>query len=111
LAVSNGPNTFCQYGRAPYLLFKQLIDDPELRFQASEWIYWRALRLRKGEQWPWASPLQRLTWKDDTAEHIAEEFVELEKTLLRPGVLGEDRPPLGALDDTDESPRGVLRAR
>jgi len=74
LAVSNGPNTFCQYGRAPYLLFKQLIDDVALRYQASEWSWWRMQRLRKGEQWPWSSPLQRLTWKDDSHENIAEEF-------------------------------------
>ena len=74
LAVANGPNVFCQYSRAPYLLFKLLIADPAMRFQASEWSHWRMQRLRKGEQWPWASPLQRLMWRDDTFEDIAGEF-------------------------------------
>lgn len=74
MMVCNGPNTWCIFSDAPYLIFKQLV--PAL----PDWAHgqpsgWRDQdHMEVGDQYPWASPLQRMTWVDDTFENIAAEF-------------------------------------
>lgn len=74
MMVGTGPIGWCLFSEAPYLQFKQLI--PAL----PEWDHgnakgWREqAHLEIGEQYPWASPLQRLTWTDDTFVNIRDEF-------------------------------------
>jgi hypothetical protein len=74
LMVCTGPVNWCNFSDAPVLIFKQLV--PALpTWDGGQPIGWRKqCHLEVGEQLPWASPLQRLTWKDDTFEHIREEF-------------------------------------
>ncbi len=79
LMVSNGPIGWCQFSDAPFLCFKQLV--PAL----PEWTHGHAHGWRKqahmevGDQYPWSSPLQRLTWTDDSFENIALAFDRFEK--------------------------------
>jgi hypothetical protein len=61
------------------LAFKQLV--PELpnweQGSAAGWLSQEHLCV--GEQWPWATSMQRLTWVDDTFDNIKrafEEFIE-----------------------------------
>ena len=74
LSVQNGTNVWTNFSDAPYLLFKQLI--PAL----PDWDHgketgWRIQdHLEIGDQFPWAGPHQRMTWKDDTFENIRDEF-------------------------------------
>lgn len=75
--VGNGPCGWALFGDAPYLFFKQLI--PSLpnweHGQASGWRTQAHLEI--GDQYPWASPQQRLTWTDDTFESIRSAFEAL----------------------------------
>ena len=74
LMVCNGPNVWCLFSDAPYLIFKELV--PEL----PDWAHgqphgWREFdHLNVGDQYPWANPRQRLTWTDDTYGNIVEAF-------------------------------------
>ncbi len=74
MMVCNGPNTWAIFSNAPYLIFKQSI--PAL----PDWDHGNAKGWREqdhmeiGDQYPWATPQQRLTWTDDTFENIAQAF-------------------------------------
>lgn len=74
LAASNGPNEWCIFGGAPFLLFRQL------GVSRSDWGHgtadaWkRQEHMDVGEQYPWATPRQRLAWADDTFEEIRVAF-------------------------------------
>ncbi len=76
LYTQNGPIVWSVFSPNPYLVFKQLV--PAL----PDWAHGRAEgwkdqdHMDVGDQYPWASPLQRLTWKDDTVEAISEEFAQ-----------------------------------
>ena len=74
LMVGNGPIEWCMFSGAPYLCFKQLV--PALPdWRGGQPVGWREeCHLEVGEQWPWSTPQQRLTWVDDTFENIAREF-------------------------------------
>jgi hypothetical protein len=74
MMVGTGPCGWCQFSDAPYLLFKQLV--PELpNWDHGQAFGWKEqAHLDVGEQYPWANPRQRLTWKDDTVENIRDEF-------------------------------------
>ncbi len=77
LMVGNGPVTWCQFSEsAPYLVFKQLVPElvPGGWTQGAPEGWWEYEHLRVGDQWPWASARQRMTWRDDTFEDISEEF-------------------------------------
>ncbi len=76
MMVGNGPNVWCLFSDAPYLLFKQLIPDLP-NWEMSGPIGWKKqVHLEVGDQYPWASPLQRMTWTDDTYENITTAFAE-----------------------------------
>ncbi|HET9285673.1 MAG TPA: hypothetical protein VFR24_27285 [Candidatus Angelobacter sp.] len=79
--VCTGPNVWVQFSTAPYLLFKQLV--PALDgWQHGRYDGWREQdHMEVGQQWPWASPLQRMTWLDDTFENIRNEFEAIEPRL------------------------------
>ncbi len=76
LMVGNGSMAWCMFSWAPYLFFKQLIPEiPEAQWDQGYSSGWkRNSHLDVGEQWPWASPNQRITWKDDTEDNICAEF-------------------------------------
>lgn len=76
LTVCTGPVNWCNFTDAPVLIFKQLV--PALpQWQGGQPEGWREqCHLEVGEQLPWASPLQRLTWTDDTFENIRAAFDE-----------------------------------
>jgi len=71
--VGNGPSIWCIFSGAPYLIFKQLIP-------GSNWMHghpqgWREQdHMEVGDQYPWATPLQRLAWEDDTFEGLTKTF-------------------------------------
>ena len=72
--VGNGPSIWCIFSDAPFLIFKQLV--PAL----PNWAHGRAEGWKDqdhmdiGDQYPWASASQRLTWTDDTFEDIRAAF-------------------------------------
>lgn len=74
LMVCNGPNVWCMFSDAPYLIFKQLV--PTLpnwaHGQPHGWM--EQDHLQVGDQLPWANSKQRFTWCDDTFENIKREF-------------------------------------
>lgn len=74
LMVCNGPNVWCMFSDAPYILFKQLV--PALPdWQHGQPEGWREQdHLEVGDQLPWALPTQRFAWCDDTFENISREF-------------------------------------
>lgn len=74
MMVCNGPNTWCIFSDAPYLIFKELV--PALPNWEHGWPRgWKNQdHMDVGDQYAWASPLQRLTWTDDTFDNIEEAF-------------------------------------
>lgn len=74
LTVCTGPVNWCNFTDAPVLIFKQLV--PALpHWHGGQPEGWREqCHLEVGEQLPWASPLQRLTWTDDSFENIRAAF-------------------------------------
>ncbi len=80
LMVCNGPNTWCIFSGAPYLIFKQLI--PALPDWEHGWpIGWKHQdHMDVGDQYPWATPLQTMVWLDDTCENIALAFERFLRT-------------------------------
>ncbi len=74
LMVQTGPFVWVQFSNAPYLAFKQFI--PAL----PDWDHGNAKGWREqdhmeiGDQYPWATPQQLLTWTDDTFENISRAF-------------------------------------
>jgi len=82
--VGNGPSIWCIFSDSPYLIFKQLV--PEL----PNWAHghpsgWREQdHMEVGDQYPWATPLQRLAWEDDTFEGLSRTF---EDFVRRAGAL------------------------
>lgn len=74
LMTCNGPNVWCMFSDAPYILFKQLV--PAL----PEWGHGHACgwkeqdHLEVGDQLPWALPTQCFAWADDTFENIQRYF-------------------------------------
>ncbi len=76
MMVGTGPFMWCSFSNAPYLVFKQLV--PALpnwdHGQAKGWR--EQAHMEIGDQFPWALPMQRLTWADDTFENISREFHE-----------------------------------
>lgn len=78
LHVANGPCMLSFYSDVPFLNFKQLCPEhPEYRPGQPEW--WRANGLEVGEQFPWSSPTQRLTWTDDSYDNIVRKWEELKE--------------------------------
>lgn len=76
LMVGTGPMIWCVFSPAPYLIFKQLVPIPGWQQGWPEG--WRIQEhLEVGDQFPWASHLQRLTWKDDTFENLWSEFTAM----------------------------------
>ncbi len=74
MMVSNGPIGWCEFSDAPFLCCKQLI--PALpKWEHGQARGWRQqAHMEIGDQYPWSSPRQRLTWTDDS-------FAELEKAF------------------------------
>lgn len=74
MMVVNGPNAWCIFSQAPYLIFKQLV--PALpnwdHGQPKGWKEQDSMDV--GDQYPWATDQQRLTWKTDTFENIRDAF-------------------------------------
>lgn len=72
LSISTGPTSgLCVYGERPYLIFGQLTDQSAAHYYPGTATWWRSYGgLSVGEQYPWASPKQRLTWTSDTLENI-----------------------------------------
>lgn len=82
LMTQNGPCVWVFFSDSPYLVLKQLV--PAL----PNWAHGNATGWRDqdhmevGDQYPWASPLQRLTWTDDTFENITAAFNDFRKRDL-----------------------------
>ena len=74
LMVCNGPNVWCMFSDAPYILFKQLI--PALpnwqHGQPEGWL--EQDHLKVGDQLPWANKDQQFAWADDNFENILHYF-------------------------------------
>lgn len=84
MMVSNGPIGWCEFSDAPFLCFKQLI--PALpqwdHGQARGWRHQAHMEI--GDQYPWSSPRQQLTWTDDSFDELKkafDEFLQLERCV------------------------------
>ncbi len=82
LMVSNGPIGWCEFTDAPFLAFKQLV--PSLpKWEHGNEKGWRSqAHMKVGDQYPWSTPKQRLTWTDDSFEEIAREFGEFTRRSI-----------------------------
>lgn len=75
LMVCTGPVNWCNFSDAPVLIFKQLVPALAHCWEGGTPKGWREqCHLEVGEQLPWASPRQRLTWTDDSFEDIKAAF-------------------------------------
>ena len=85
LFISNGPFGIACYGDRPYLCFVPIEDeDTQGGYEPATAKFWRAsTEIGPGEQWPWAQPDQRLVWKPDTYENIAEAWEALTADTIR----------------------------
>ncbi len=81
MGASGGGMTWAVFSTTPYLIFKQLM--PSLpnweHGQAAGWRHQAHMEVE--DQWPWASPLQRLTWTDDTYHDIHSAFEQIKDEL------------------------------
>ncbi len=69
--VSNGPGHLLFYDQdTAYLFFK--ITSPLSGY--TEELFYRQIGLKSGSQPPWATPFQRMVWKEDKADILIEEF-------------------------------------
>jgi hypothetical protein len=74
LGVNNGPLFMCAHNaRTRFLIFKILT--PSVPQTTVEFM--TKLGFKIGGQLPFATPLQRLVWEDDTLQNIEREFVKL----------------------------------
>jgi hypothetical protein len=70
LFVSNGPSNLAVFGDRPYLIFIDVQPDG-FKYYADTPSFWtQKMGLTPGEQYPWASPQQRIIWGKDTYENI-----------------------------------------
>jgi hypothetical protein len=75
--VSNGPCELVRYGSRPWLVFTALDDDGPYLASTSRW--WKStLDMAPGDQFPWATPAQRIVWDLDTYENITRAWKEIE---------------------------------
>lgn len=75
LSVATGPVTLLYHSRAPYLAFNQM--KGEGFYPATAHFWETQCFLKEGDQWPWAIPTQRITWKNDTLENIQAEYAAM----------------------------------
>jgi hypothetical protein len=75
LFVNNGPAVLCTLDtRTRYIIFKYLMEECA---STTESFIQKFQGLKFGDQWPGATPFQRLVWGNDDYEHIQREFVQM----------------------------------
>lgn len=74
MMVGTGPVGWCVFTDAPYLVFKQLVPALPQWEHGNESGWLRQAHMNIGDQYPWASKFQRLTWTDDTFQNMREAF-------------------------------------
>jgi len=89
LFVANGPCELGKFGSNPYLVFTQI--EPEgSPYQANTASFWQRealMDILKNEQYPWASPQQRVVYKKDTYENICAAWEEINVNIPAPHTL------------------------
>lgn len=78
--VINGPATLCIHSEAPYLIMRTI--GCERSGGSTSPSFMRQIGITPGFQFPWSNHRQMLSYKDDTAENIAEEYAQLESLRL-----------------------------
>jgi hypothetical protein len=68
LFVSNGPFGLALFGTAPWLYINDISEYPGTVNGAEMWREY--IGVEPGDQYPWASPVQRIVWKNDEYENI-----------------------------------------
>jgi len=82
LFVSNGPAGLGLFSKTPYLYFVNMKVDKKYRYPANHPLWWmRSNGLCEGEQWPWASPTQKMIWKTDDYENLCSAWEEYSPLL------------------------------
>ena len=93
LFVANGPCELAKFGKKPYLVFTQI--EPEgSAYQANTASFWlreALMDILKDEQYPWATPNQRVIYKKDTYENICEAWESLSFVDLPMGLEPSNR--------------------
>jgi hypothetical protein len=78
MCVNNGPAALLYYHKnTRYLLLKFVV--PSVYGCSEE--YFTSKGLRTGKSFPWATPLQKIVWEDDTYEVIKREFESMCKLI------------------------------
>jgi hypothetical protein len=75
LFVSNGPGGLGIWSDRPYLYFIEAKRDEHYEPSNPEW-WVRANGIGPGEQWPWATPSQKMIWKKDDYSNLCEAWEE-----------------------------------
>lgn len=71
MGISNGPMQLAIFSKTPYLIFGQLVEN----YNCGTPDWWeKAIGVKVGNQFKWATPKQRLTWCTDSYENISHHF-------------------------------------
>lgn len=76
LMVINGPLTLCLHSDAPYISMRTI---GGAQSGSTSPDFMRQIGVTPGFQFPWAGPMQRLSYLDDTAENIMAEYQAVTK--------------------------------
>jgi hypothetical protein len=84
LFVSNGPAGLGLFSDMPYLYFLRVYRDTEYEANNPDW-WIRANGIGEGDQWPWATPQQRMIWKQDDYANLSEAWEQYGPALNASG--------------------------
>ncbi len=73
--TNNGPQALCIFGGMPFISFKQ--QPPDYPPASDDWIRC-FMGIESGQQLPWFTAKQKLTWSDDTYDNISEEWEKMQ---------------------------------
>lgn len=78
MGVSNGPLMLAHLSETPYVVFNQLVEN----YPAGTPEWWEFnIGVKVGEGYPWATPAQKLAWKNDSYENILAAYSEMKPLL------------------------------
>lgn len=78
IGVMNGPMTLCFHSDAPYINMRTIGCE---KSDSTSPEFSRKNGITPGFQFPWAGPNQLLSYKDDTAENLMQEYRSMEKLI------------------------------
>lgn len=81
--VSNGPIGLCLFSTAPWLQFVQ-VEKAQGEYEPNTSFFWKNSNgVKIGEQYPWATPNQRIWWDTDSYENLVKAWESYFPSLMR----------------------------